>query len=105
MFLDRPAFFFDPGFSFLFSSGFGRDLGFRALSGRSMDPSLTQSAPEVQEDDEWDTDGFVIPSLSVRGSDYSNWNVSGVADLKPPPEKIFIQDLGVAKISYVYGGS
>ncbi|XP_020106565.1 uncharacterized protein LOC109722817 isoform X2 [Ananas comosus] len=51
-----------------------------------MDPSLTQSAPEVEEDD-WDTDGFVIPSLSVGSSDLVDWDAPRATDLKPPPEK------------------
>ncbi|XP_008785645.2 uncharacterized protein LOC120109397 [Phoenix dactylifera] len=60
-----------------------------------MDPSLTQPAPEVEED-EWDTDGFVIPSLNVGDSDLGKPDVPGVTDREPPPrafkeaEKIYL---------------
>ncbi|XP_010936403.1 uncharacterized protein [Elaeis guineensis] len=52
-----------------------------------MDPSLTQPAPEVEED-EWDTDGFVIPSLNVGDSDLGKPGVLGVTDPKPPPKAV-----------------
>ncbi|XP_008790334.2 uncharacterized protein LOC103707578 [Phoenix dactylifera] len=52
-----------------------------------MDPSLTQPAPEVEED-EWDTDGFVIPSLNVGDSDFGKPDVPGVTDPKPPPKAV-----------------
>ncbi|KAG1366729.1 hypothetical protein COCNU_13G005190 [Cocos nucifera] len=52
-----------------------------------MDPSLTQPAPEVEED-EWDTDGFVIPSLNVGESDAGKPDVPGVTDREPPPKAI-----------------
>ncbi|XP_019435685.1 PREDICTED: uncharacterized protein LOC109342118 isoform X1 [Lupinus angustifolius] len=35
-----------------------------------MDPSPLNTAPLIQQDeDEWDTDGFVIPSLGIEDSD------------------------------------
>ncbi|XP_072958605.1 uncharacterized protein [Typha angustifolia] len=53
-----------------------------------MDPSLMQPTPSlVEEDDEWDTEGFVIPSLAVGDSDVSKPDPSRVTDLKPPEEK------------------
>ncbi|WOL17680.1 hypothetical protein Cni_G26473 [Canna indica] len=48
-----------------------------------MDPSLNQSSPQVEED-EWDTDGFVIPSLTIGDSELANTNVPVVTDPKPP---------------------
>ncbi|XP_074584404.1 uncharacterized protein LOC141840343 [Curcuma longa] len=61
-----------------------------------MDPPLNRSAAEVEED-EWDTDGFVIPSLTIEDSDFANANVPSVTDPIPPPvtttkeaEKIYL---------------
>ncbi|XP_042479149.1 uncharacterized protein LOC122060060 isoform X2 [Macadamia integrifolia] len=57
-----------------------------------MDPSSVQSTPSVEED-EWDTEGFVIPSLV---GDSSKPDVPQVNDLKPSPkvkkeeEKIYL---------------
>ncbi|KAL7103352.1 hypothetical protein ACP275_08G174200 [Erythranthe tilingii] len=31
-----------------------------------MDPFPAQTTPSVEEDDEWDTDGYVIPSLEIE---------------------------------------
>ncbi|URE16687.1 hypothetical protein MUK42_35382 [Musa troglodytarum] len=62
---------------------------------RPMDPSLNQPSPEVEEA-EWDTDGFVIPSLTIGDSNLANTNVPGVTDSKPPAtttieaEKIYL---------------
>ncbi|KAL6975199.1 hypothetical protein U1Q18_023994 [Sarracenia purpurea var. burkii] len=36
-----------------------------------MDPSSVHATPSIQEDDEWDTDGFVIPSLGIGDPDSS----------------------------------
>ncbi|XP_042452780.1 uncharacterized protein LOC122037387 [Zingiber officinale] len=47
-----------------------------------MDPSLNRSAAEVEED-EWDTDGFVIPSLTIEDSDFANTNVPAVTEPIP----------------------
>ncbi|OVA02185.1 hypothetical protein BVC80_8785g20 [Macleaya cordata] len=46
-----------------------------------MDPNSVQSTPSIEED-EWDTDGFVIPSLSVGESDLSKPDVPEVKDVK-----------------------
>ncbi|XP_043691916.1 uncharacterized protein LOC122642482 [Telopea speciosissima] len=47
-----------------------------------MDPSSVQSTLSVEED-EWDTEGFVIPSLVGESS---KPDVSEVNDLKPSPK-------------------
>ncbi|THU71953.1 hypothetical protein C4D60_Mb04t06980 [Musa balbisiana] len=52
-----------------------------------MDPSLNQSSPVAEEDD-WDTDGFVIPSLVISDSDLANTNVREVKGPKPPANTI-----------------
>ncbi|KAL9670833.1 hypothetical protein QQ045_008391 [Rhodiola kirilowii] len=36
-----------------------------------MDPSPAPSSPQIDEDDEWDTDGFVIPSLAMEDPDHN----------------------------------
>ncbi|KAG6513453.1 hypothetical protein ZIOFF_023783 [Zingiber officinale] len=60
-----------------------------------MDPPLNRSAAEVEED-EWDTDGFVIPSLTIEDPDFANANVPAVTDPIPPvtttkeAEKIYL---------------
>ncbi|XP_004491511.1 uncharacterized protein [Cicer arietinum] len=44
-----------------------------------MEPSSLQSIPPIQQqDDEWDTDGFVIPSLEIGDSDQSKDNVPSI---------------------------
>ncbi|KAJ1410793.1 hypothetical protein SESBI_21601 [Sesbania bispinosa] len=44
-----------------------------------MDPSAVLTTPPTeQEEDEWDTDGFVIPSLGIGDSDQSKTNVSDI---------------------------
>ncbi|KAJ0980131.1 hypothetical protein J5N97_008386 [Dioscorea zingiberensis] len=50
-----------------------------------MDPSLSQYAPSVEEH-EWDSDDFVIPSLSVGESEPAEKNVPEVIDPKVPPK-------------------
>ncbi|PSR85394.1 Pre-mRNA-splicing factor like [Actinidia chinensis var. chinensis] len=53
-----------------------------------MDPSSLQSNPSFgDEDDEWDTDGFVIPSFGVGDSDSSQTNAPQL-DLQPPSPKV-----------------
>ncbi|KAH7673325.1 hypothetical protein IHE45_08G001600 [Dioscorea alata] len=56
-----------------------------------MDPSLSQSAPTVEEH-EWDSEDFVIPSLSIEDSDFINNNVPVVRDPKVPPQKQIIKE-------------
>ncbi|KFK27150.1 hypothetical protein AALP_AA8G341700 [Arabis alpina] len=51
-----------------------------------MDTSVTQTTLPSEEDDEWDTDGFVIPSLEVE-EDMVN-NDSEVETSNPPSLKI-----------------
>ncbi|CAH9107823.1 unnamed protein product [Cuscuta epithymum] len=47
-----------------------------------MDQSLVQSAPSTEED-EWDTEGFVIPSLEIGDSGESRIDPIEVTDSKP----------------------
>lgn len=48
------------------------------------------------DDDDWDNDGFVIPSLSVEESDLGDWEAAQVSRPQPPPkatkdtEKIYL---------------
>ncbi|XP_052178547.1 uncharacterized protein LOC127792186 [Diospyros lotus] len=51
-----------------------------------MDPSSVQAASSVVEEDEWDTDGFVIPSLGIGDSDSSKTSAPQV-DLKTASPK------------------
>ncbi|KAI3870572.1 hypothetical protein MKX03_022765 [Papaver bracteatum] len=53
-----------------------------------MDPNLVQSTPQIEENDEWDTDGFEIPSLSVGESDLSKLDVPEVKDNKISVSKV-----------------
>ncbi|ONK76219.1 uncharacterized protein A4U43_C03F25250 [Asparagus officinalis] len=58
-----------------------------------MDPSTTQSNPSIEEqEDDWDTDGFVIPSLSIGDSDSSNQAAPEVTDVQLPPKVIKEQE-------------
>ncbi|XP_020582333.1 uncharacterized protein LOC110025963 [Phalaenopsis equestris] len=52
-----------------------------------MDPALNQSNQSVEED-EWDTEGFVIPSLTVGDSGLSDWDDPNLKDLKPPSKGV-----------------
>ncbi|XP_042037308.1 uncharacterized protein LOC121783330 isoform X2 [Salvia splendens] len=45
-----------------------------------MDPSLAQSASSAE--DEWDTDGFVIPSLEIEDTDQNKTDIPKVEDTK-----------------------
>ncbi|XP_077216317.1 Na-translocating NADH-quinone reductase subunit A [Tasmannia lanceolata] len=56
-----------------------------------MDPNSVQSTPSIEQD-EWDTDGFVIPSLTVGESGVSKPDVPEVSNLKPPSPKQVIKD-------------
>ncbi|CDP13723.1 unnamed protein product [Coffea canephora] len=44
-----------------------------------MDPSPVHTTPSTEED-EWDTDGFVIPSLGISNPDQKKSDSPGVAD-------------------------
>eukprot|EP00268_Persea_americana_P047967 TRINITY_DN50319_c0_g1_i1.p1 TRINITY_DN50319_c0_g1~~TRINITY_DN50319_c0_g1_i1.p1 ORF type:complete len:143 (-),score=39.43 TRINITY_DN50319_c0_g1_i1:470-898(-) len=52
-----------------------------------MDPYSVQATPSTEED-EWDTDGFVIPSLTVIDSDLIDPPVPKVKDQKPSPSQV-----------------
>ncbi|KAJ9153930.1 hypothetical protein P3X46_027317 [Hevea brasiliensis] len=53
-----------------------------------MDRSQSHNTPPVNdEEDEWDTDGFVIPSLGIEGPDHSKPDASAVEPSKPPSPK------------------
>lgn len=56
---------------------------------RPMDPAQPRTAPPVidQEEDEWDTDGFVIPSLGIEEPDQGKVEASEEKILQPPPIK------------------
>ncbi|KAH7660593.1 hypothetical protein IHE45_15G002800 [Dioscorea alata] len=54
---------------------------------RFMDPSLSEYAPSVEEH-EWDSDDFVIPSLSVGEPDLVSQNAPEVPDPKAPSKVI-----------------
>lgn len=45
------------------------------------------TTPQVEEEDEWDTDGFVIPSLGIGDSDQSKRDAVEVESSKPPAPK------------------
>ncbi|XP_065862641.1 uncharacterized protein [Euphorbia lathyris] len=50
-----------------------------------MDPSQLHSSPSINnEEDEWDTDGFVIPSLGIEDQGYGESDASKVEPSKPP---------------------
>ncbi|XP_062078860.1 uncharacterized protein LOC133783297 [Humulus lupulus] len=62
-----------------------------------MDPSLVQNSPsleaEEEEKDEWDTDGFVIPSLGIEESNQSNPDdAPKVESSKPPSPKAKVEE-------------
>ncbi|KAB5521219.1 hypothetical protein DKX38_025538 [Salix brachista] len=57
---------------------------------RLMDPSQPHTTLTIdvqQEDDEWDTDGFVIPSLGIEDTYQTKPDASEVETLKSPPPK------------------
>ncbi|MCL7028442.1 hypothetical protein MKW94_023630 [Papaver nudicaule] len=56
-----------------------------------MDQNTVQSTSQMEED-EWDADGFVIPSLSVGESDPSKLDVPEVKDDKVSSSKVSEQD-------------
>ncbi|KAA8527060.1 hypothetical protein F0562_008711 [Nyssa sinensis] len=51
-----------------------------------MDPSSVQTTPSVEED-EWDTDGFVIPSLGIGDPELSKTGAAEVEYSKPSSPK------------------
>ncbi|KAF0921807.1 hypothetical protein E2562_020101 [Oryza meyeriana var. granulata] len=63
-----------------------------------MDPHHLNppTASDAAADDDWDNDGFVIPSLSVKESDLGDWEVARDSHPQPPPkatkdtEKIYL---------------
>ncbi|KAF4362284.1 hypothetical protein CsatB_013364 [Cannabis sativa] len=61
-----------------------------------MDPSLVQNTPSFEEEedkDEWDTDGFVIPSLGIGDSNQSNLDdTPNVEASKPPSPKVKVEE-------------
>ena len=54
---------------------------------RLMDPSPVHTTPPVEEEDEWDTDGFVIPSLGIGDPDQSKADALEEQSSKPPSPK------------------
>ncbi|XP_050220122.1 uncharacterized protein LOC126670436 isoform X2 [Mercurialis annua] len=53
-----------------------------------MDTSqLDNSLPLNDQADEWDTDGFVLPSLGIEDPDWSTLHASEVEPSKPPSPK------------------
>ncbi|XP_058080846.1 uncharacterized protein LOC131229012 [Magnolia sinica] len=56
-----------------------------------MDSSSVQSGPSI-EVDEWDTDGFVIPSLTVGESGLSEVDVPDALGLKPTSTKVIKEE-------------
>ncbi|WVZ57259.1 hypothetical protein U9M48_007664 [Paspalum notatum var. saurae] len=59
-----------------------------------MDPHrLTgPAASDADDADDWDNDGFVIPSLSVEESDLGDWETSRASDPQPPPKRQATKD-------------
>ncbi|KAF3453315.1 hypothetical protein FNV43_RR03755 [Rhamnella rubrinervis] len=57
-----------------------------------MDPSPVQTTPSLKEEDEWDNDGFVIPSLGIEDPDQSNPDVPSVEASKPPSPKAKLEE-------------
>ncbi|KAB1215108.1 hypothetical protein CJ030_MR4G016283 [Morella rubra] len=51
-----------------------------------MDPSPVPTTPPVEEENEWDTDGFVIPSLEIGDPDRHKFVASEAEASKPPPK-------------------
>ncbi|XAR67376.1 hypothetical protein NMG60_11002108 [Bertholletia excelsa] len=51
-----------------------------------MDPCSVHATPSAHEEDEWDTEGFVIPSLDI-GDPNTNWTVASEVDPKPSSPK------------------
>ncbi|XP_040990628.1 uncharacterized protein LOC121237810 [Juglans microcarpa x Juglans regia] len=52
-----------------------------------MDSSPVPTHPPLEEEDEWDTDGFVIPSLEIGDPDQQKLDAPEVESPKPPSPK------------------
>ncbi|GLT83682.1 hypothetical protein SLE2022_019570 [Rubroshorea leprosula] len=53
-----------------------------------MDPSPVHTTPSLhEEEDEWDTDGFVIPSLEIEDSNTNKVDALELEASKPPSPK------------------
>lgn len=52
----------------------------------SMDPSSVHATSPIEED-EWDTEGFVIPSLGIETPSQNTFDAPKVEDSKAPPSK------------------
>ncbi|CAM8995625.1 unnamed protein product [Rhodiola kirilowii] len=52
-----------------------------------MDPSPAPSSPQIDEDDEWDTDGFVIPSLAIEDPNHNGTPPVQAETAKPSSPK------------------
>ncbi|GLT57471.1 hypothetical protein SLA2020_304390 [Shorea laevis] len=53
-----------------------------------MDPSPVHPTPSIhEEEDEWDTDGFVIPSLEIEDSNTNKVDALEIEASKPPCPK------------------
>ncbi|KAI4320853.1 hypothetical protein MLD38_034294 [Melastoma candidum] len=57
-----------------------------------MDTSPAHVSNVQEEEDEWDNDGFVIPSLGIGFSDTSERNVAQVEAFQPPSPKAKAQE-------------
>ncbi|KAL5548621.1 hypothetical protein UlMin_003852 [Ulmus minor] len=57
-----------------------------------MDPSPVQTTPSIEEEDEWDADGFVIPSLAIEEPEQINPDASKVEASNPPSPKAKIEE-------------
>ncbi|XP_078430068.1 uncharacterized protein LOC144702073 [Wolffia australiana] len=53
-----------------------------------MEPTLNHTTAPVEEEDAWDTDGFVIPSLSIEDYKPESNNASGVVNPNPAHKPI-----------------
>ncbi|XVE50837.1 hypothetical protein DITRI_Ditri01bG0195900 [Diplodiscus trichospermus] len=51
-----------------------------------MDPSPVHTTPLHEQEDEWDTDGFVIPSLGIEEPDKTKADASELETSKPPSQ-------------------
>lgn len=52
-----------------------------------MDSSSVHATSPIEQDDEWDTEGFVIPSLGIENPNQDTFDAPKVADSKDPPSK------------------
>lgn len=54
---------------------------------RPTEPSPVHATHQIEELDEWDTDGIVITSLGIVNLDKSKRDAAGVESSKPPSPK------------------